>query len=352
MSRGPETVRCRAAQGALLGAVRRPALLINPRAGTHVADRRGMARLARGFSSLGAVAECSCPATLRQRLTEWRATGVDLLVLSGGDGTLHLALREIIASWGTTPLPALLFLHGGTTGDVAASLGSQSPDRVVEWLGARLDRDGRLPMRPICPLEVEGSPAFNCGLGWFAHLPALAARVLDSGAASARNVHAAGPGGWLRKGPWLGTVEVDGSPLEGAWGGLLALSVEHVLCRPLAAPATDAGTFSLLLARNGWSGLAGFTRRWLLGATAGVGEAAPSMRASRIDLRADEPGWYMADGEYYELPSLLRIRSGPRLLVVLPPSAGKTGAQPVASWVNRARRSILADGECRSNAVR
>jgi diacylglycerol kinase family enzyme len=296
------------------------ALLLNPRAGTHRRDARGYDALAARFSEVGQVAESSCAASLGAHIERWKAQGLDLLCLSGGDGTFHVALRELMSRWGEARMPALLFLHGGTMGDVSASLGTQLSVHAAEWLRAHQREDAGLAARWFRPLRVNGELAFNLGLGCFAQVPATAARLLPSGYFKSRGLGRLGAIGsresWF--GSWSGTVRENGRRREGEWAGLLALSTDCVARRRLPV-AKEPEQLTVLFARGSRYELA--RAAWGLFGGKPL-EAYPGIelvRARSLELASEHAHLCMADGEFFSAPSRLEVSLGKRIRVVHPP---------------------------------
>jgi hypothetical protein len=89
----------------------------------------------------------------------------DLLIVSGGDGTLHLLLTEMFRQCKDSDLfPPLMVLRGGTMNMVANNLGNyRSPMMELRILGKiLLDGDARkLPLQRLPVLSVESSVAPN-----------------------------------------------------------------------------------------------------------------------------------------------------------------------------------------------
>jgi diacylglycerol kinase family enzyme len=55
---------------------------------------------------------------------EFKAAGIDILGINGGDGTLHVTLTAFIQVYGSeTPLPKIAILRGGTLNTIARGLG-------------------------------------------------------------------------------------------------------------------------------------------------------------------------------------------------------------------------------------
>ncbi|MCL5775969.1 hypothetical protein M1105_03000 [Limibaculum sp. FT325] len=94
---------------------------------------------------------------LSAALAEFRAAGVDLMILDGGDGTVREVVTRLPSLWGETP-PRLAVLAHGNTNLIArktgAARGAEGLSRLVE--GARA---GRLAERHLPVLDIERAGA-------------------------------------------------------------------------------------------------------------------------------------------------------------------------------------------------
>lgn len=92
----------------------------------------------------------------------------ELLVVVGGDGTLHAVLGRLLAPGRSGPTPAVLAVPAGTTNMSALDLGVHGrPLAVLQRLCARLAQEtaASLPARPRPILQVTGAgPAPLCGM--------------------------------------------------------------------------------------------------------------------------------------------------------------------------------------------
>jgi diacylglycerol kinase (ATP) len=92
----------------------------------------------------------------------------ELLVVVGGDGTLHAVLGRLLAPGRTGPMPAVLAVPAGTTNMSALDLGVRGrPLAVLEQLRARLEQQAAtlLPGRPRQILQVtRPGSAPLCGM--------------------------------------------------------------------------------------------------------------------------------------------------------------------------------------------
>ncbi|MEM9195535.1 MAG: diacylglycerol kinase family protein, partial [Myxococcota bacterium] len=98
-------------------------VIVNPRAKRHRRDPT----MGNDFRSIvgdaGVVAECPNEASLDATLQDFRRQGIDVLALSGGDGTTSFVLSVAARVYGDEPLPKVALLRGGTMNTVANSVG-------------------------------------------------------------------------------------------------------------------------------------------------------------------------------------------------------------------------------------
>jgi len=88
--------------------------------------------------------------------------GTDLLAISGGDGTIHLMLTELINQAGElAKFPDFLILRGGTMNIASATLGTRRPPLMgLRALGIAMELEEKksilIPSKTVRPLKVEG----------------------------------------------------------------------------------------------------------------------------------------------------------------------------------------------------
>ena len=112
--------------------------------------------------------ETSSNRMVPEAVAEFASEGVELLVLNGGDGTVHRALTEIFAGPHQDWRPLIAPLRCGRTNMIAADLGMQrSPARAMRALFAAA-REGRLGERsvekPVLRLDLEGDDEPKYGM--------------------------------------------------------------------------------------------------------------------------------------------------------------------------------------------
>lgn len=122
-------------------------VVLNPKSRKNQRDPAAATRLARQLGDHGVVRLARSIDELYRIAEDFRRLEIDVLGISGGDGTNHVTLTGFIDVWGAS-LPQIAFLRGGTMNTVANSVGVRHGR--PEGLLARLIRD--YAMRSSQPL--------------------------------------------------------------------------------------------------------------------------------------------------------------------------------------------------------
>lgn len=146
--------------------------------------------------------KASCRATeslddLRRVAEEFKSRDIDILAISGGDGTNHCTLTTFIHVYGEKPLPKIALLRGGTLNTVASDLGIRgSSETLLSNLLVRYHEDRPFETRDIMLTRINDQYGFIFGLGVIYNFmelyykngspsPAHAAKTVIRGVASA-----------------------------------------------------------------------------------------------------------------------------------------------------------------------
>lgn len=108
---------------------------------------------------------------IQESIRRFSDSGVNLLVLAGGDGTVHGALTHLFNLW-QGELPAVAVIPGGTTNMTALDLGiRKKPLACISLLGTGITRPGSLQynLRPVLSIDQGAAGRlfgmfFGCGL--------------------------------------------------------------------------------------------------------------------------------------------------------------------------------------------
>jgi diacylglycerol kinase (ATP) len=307
-------------------------LLVNHRAGWNKHHPTQRAALAAAFAPVGEVAMVEARAGLTALLHRWKAEGVDVLALSGGDGTMQRALEAMLAIWGDAPLPHLLFLDGGTAGLVPRSAGTGRALTAVAGLREAVQRRAPVPVRPFPTLRIGDHRAFTVGLGAFHR---MAVEYVARGRRGQRDHARMGVGlfgSWLVGGPFARRMfeplpyPIHVGDRRFATGELFGLHVSSLDRFMLGIyRRLDLRADGLRLVALG-----PLTRRQLLAGMVPLGLGAlplPSpmlvTNTEAVTLESEGPIPYMADGEFFTSEGPLRIERGVTLSAVMPWTDGR-----------------------------
>jgi diacylglycerol kinase (ATP) len=114
-------------------------VVFNPKSRRNLRDPSAAGRLAQRLGDHGVVRAARSVDELYRIAEDFKRLDIDVLGISGGDGTNHVTITGFIDVYAGMALPQLAFLRGGTMNTVANSVGVRK-DRP-EGLLARLIRD-------------------------------------------------------------------------------------------------------------------------------------------------------------------------------------------------------------------
>ncbi len=91
---------------------------------------------------------------------------IDILALSGGDGTNHRTLTIFIQLYQDQPLPKIALLRGGTLNTIASSCGIRgTPEKILMNLIYKYHSNESFRTIPIYPMCINGRYGFIWGCG-------------------------------------------------------------------------------------------------------------------------------------------------------------------------------------------
>jgi diacylglycerol kinase family enzyme len=311
-------------------------VIINPRSKRNLADPRAALRLARALGDHGVVRTAASRDDLARIAEDFRKLQIDILGISGGDGTNYVTITGFLAVYAGEPLPALAFLRGGTFNTVANAVGAPRgrPDGLLAQLIALYTARPAEPLRCVerQVMRIGEHYGFIFGTGAIygfiseynkgATKNALwAAEVLARASAS---VLAGRPTPVAQR--WEGKVTLDCGAVfpERDYLAIGAATVDQLGLgfRPFYRFDAEPGRFHLLGIHTS---AAGFVRRM-----ADVWRARPMGDANTYDLLArraviEQRGGvvrYVLDGDVHDHPGPLTIESGPRVRILVEQRAG------------------------------
>ncbi len=290
-----------------------------------------MRLLTERFSRMGESVEVDRSENLTAALRRWKDVGIDLLAISGGDGTIQLVIDEVLDLWGSHPLPRFLFLHGGTTGFVARETGNVAARRVSARLLSAHSADRSVPAQYVDTLQVGERHTLSFGIGVFralsleyvtwGGLAALSHSLLGLRFAVSHVVRGKLARRMMR--PFPHRLRIDGETIPpGHFAGLFAAGLPHLkVFRAYEAIDCPEDAFRVVGIRPaGALTLLRGIRPVLRGETEEVPQEIrlQGVRELTIESADGSPVAYMADGEYYTASDRLSITRGARLTVMRP----------------------------------
>jgi hypothetical protein len=333
-------------------------VIYNPKSGRNLRDPRAALRLARTLGDHGVVREAGSIDELYRVAEDFRKLDIDVLGISGGDGTNGTTITGFLDVYAGNALPQIAFLRGGTMNTVANAVGVRRGrpegllDRLCRAYVARAARpladverhvmclraEGAAPQRRsarAAGAELPGPPlatkyGFNFGTGvvcgflreYYAYGqppdPVVAFKTLFRGIGSAA-VH----GDMIKRmaAPFRGSVEIgDGTVwperdyLSVAGGTVDQIGLNF---RPFYRFAERPNTFHVLGIHTSPMGFVSQLPRIWRAQPMRPGHTYEAV-THRIVIRSPRsPLLYMIDGDMHECRGPLHVSVGPRVHIIV-----------------------------------
>ena len=310
-------------------------VVLNPRSRHNLRDPGAAVRLARKLGDHGVVREVRSVDELHRTAEDFKRLDIDVLGISGGDGTNHVTITGFLNVYASIPLPQLAFLRGGTMNTVANSVGVRRgpPEGLLGKLVRAYAERASLPLanveRHVMRIGDHFGFLFGTGVvyGYLAEYyrngepsPLVAAKTL-----------ARGVGSTLVKGdtirrmarPFRGTVTLDDGTtweerdyLSVAGGTIDQIGLNF---RPFYRYAERTDAFHLLgIYASPFQFVCDLPRiqRGLPMRPGRTFEATPRRAVIRS---ADGVMRYMIDGDLHERRGELEVSLGPRVKILVVP---------------------------------
>jgi hypothetical protein len=334
-------------------------VVFNPRSGRNLRDPRAAGRLARTLGDHGVIREAASIDELYRVAEDFRKLDIDVLGISGGDGTNGTTITGFLDVYQGNALPQIAFLRGGTMNTVANAVGVRRgrPEGLLDRLcRAYVERAAR-PLanveRHVMCIRAEGGRAparagpsggppsvrspplatkygFNFGTGvvcgflseYYAYgqppNPVVAAKTLLRGVGSA-----AVGGEMIRRmaAPFFGSVELaDGTVwperdyLSVAGGTVDQIGLNF---RPFYRFAERPNAFHLLGIHTSPLGFVRQLPRIWRAAPMQPGRTYEAVTDRAVIRSPRVPLPYMIDGDLHECGGALHVSIGPRVRIVV-----------------------------------
>ncbi|HEX8790479.1 MAG TPA: diacylglycerol kinase family protein [Polyangiaceae bacterium] len=314
-------------------------VVLNPRSRRNLRDPRAADRLARRLGDAGVVRQANSIDELYRIAEDFRRDDIDVLAISGGDGTNHVTLTGFLDVYAGHTMPQVALLRGGTMNTVANSVGVRHGR--PEGLLGRLIRD--YAQQASMPLEnierhvmriapTDGTKAhygflFGTGVvhGFLAEYyaggdptPLVAAKVLARGIGSAMI-----GGQTIRRmaKPFRGSVKLgDGATWEERdYLAVAAGTIAHIGLnfKPFHRYEELPGHFHMLgIHASPWSFVKDLPRIHR-GEPMRPGKTFDALLKRAVVRSADGHMRYMIDGDLHEAPGDVEVTIGPKVKLVV-----------------------------------
>lgn len=322
-------------------------VIYNPRSGKNARDPKAPMRLARTLGDHGVVRRASSLDELYRVAEDFRKLEIDVLGISGGDGTNGTAITGFLDVYAGNALPQIAFLRGGTMNTVANAVGVRrgQPERMLDRLCRAYVQRAARPLenveRHVMCVRAEkatardGAPmstkyGFNFGTGvvcgylseYYSYgetpSPVTAAKTLLRGAASALV-----RGEMIRRmaEPFRGKVTLDDGTVweERDYLAIAGGTVDQIGLnfRPFYRWDERPGTFHLLGIHTTPLGFVGQLPRIHRALPMAPGHTYDAV-TSRATVEATKGSMrYMIDGDLYDCEGALHVSIGPRVRIVV-----------------------------------
>jgi len=299
-------------------------VIANPNSRVHRRDPDHVQQLVRVLGDRGTVVQTPSIDEVRRAAERFRADGIDVLGISGGDGTIAHTLTGVLAVYGDAPLPRIAFLSAGTVNTIPRGLGLTLDGPAM--LRRILAGEVRIDRRHI--LQIGDMNGFIFGSGAIAQFceayyetgapsAAMSARLLARAVGSA---FVRGPFSRRLMARFKARVTVDGErwPIDD-FAIVMAGTVPELGLgsRPFYRCDERPGHFALLGIHCGAAGLAVELPRVFRGVGMDPRKVIDVVARDAV-IEADAPFQFVVDGDLIRSEGTLRVRTGPLLELLLP----------------------------------
>jgi diacylglycerol kinase family enzyme len=303
-------------------------IIVNPYSRKNRKDPEGIKKIGYIIGDRGSCEATKSLADIERVAREFLAKKVEILGLSGGDGTNHITLTTFIKVYGDHPLPKIALLRGGTMNTIANSCGiSGTTDTILYNMVEKYHTGKPFKTTTRVIMKIGDKYGFLFGNGV---VHAFLAEYYATGKPSpwravttlSRGVFSAISDGDLAQRMFKrfnAKVWVDGVKWEQEdFFAVMAASIEHLGLgfAPFKRALDKPGHFCVLAVK---------------GNAYDVSIALPSIRFSKtmnpktfidaatrhVVFETEEPLKYTIDGDIYETGTHLELSSGPELELIV-----------------------------------
>jgi diacylglycerol kinase family enzyme len=313
-------------------------VILNPKSRHNLRDPSAASRLARALGDHGVVREARSIDELYRIAEDFRRDAIDVLAISGGDGTNHVTLTGFLDVYGGATMPQVALLRGGTMNTVANSVGVRrgGPEGLLGRLIREYAQRASAPLENverhvmhIAPANAKGHYGFLFGTGVVAGFlaeyyrdrdptPLVAAKTL------VRAVGSALVGGDMIRRmarPFAGSVALGNGTRwpERQYLTVTAGTIAHIGLnfKPFWRYAERPAAFHILGIYASPTSVVAELPRIHRAEPMRAGKAYEGLAERAVVRSATGPVSYMIDGDLHESPGELEIAIGPRVKLIV-----------------------------------
>lgn len=304
-------------------------VITNPRSRVNKRDPQRMRQLGYLLGSRGSAEATKSLDDLYRAAEEFKAAGIDVLGINGGDGTIHVTLTAFLQVYSGAPFPKVAILPGGTLNTIAAGLGIRGrPQEMLYEVIDRYHQGDDLRTVDVNILKIGERFGFIFGNGLIANfLEAYYATGRPSPIMGAKLLARAVGSGIFRTAfakqlfrRFVGRVTVDGERWARAdFATVTGGTVPEIGLgfTPFYRCNETPEHFALLGIHTTPLGLILDLPRIYRGRPMRRDKAISAVAREAL-LESDEPFSYTIDGDIYKAAKELKLSTGPRLRLIVP----------------------------------
>jgi diacylglycerol kinase family enzyme len=299
-------------------------VVTNPRAKKNAGNPNRVERLREILGREAVFRTTQTPEEISDAAREFRRWEIDILVIDGGDGTLHHTLSAFISIYNGMDLPPIVLSRGGTMNTVANSLGIKgSSEEVLQRILTSIKIGAPLEVLRVNTLQVNDRYGFIFGLGFPVSL--LKAYYRGEGRGKWKTVRVllkilfsslgkgGGDGDFFR--PFKADIWLDGERLPiGRYTAILGSTVKGVGLgfKPTRRAGEREGLFQVLCCEMGPKRMGLTAFKVLLGVELRNSKLFDRM-ATRSTITMEKPMDMQIDGEIFKDQKEICLHAGPIL---------------------------------------
>ncbi|MBI2066972.1 MAG: hypothetical protein HYW02_02080 [Deltaproteobacteria bacterium] len=302
-------------------------IVLNPHSKRYRKNPEKLKRMGFIVGERGNFAPTNNDLDIRRVAEEFKRKEIDILAITGGDGTNHVTLTTFIQVYGDQPLPKITFLRGGTLNTIAFGCGIYgAPEKILTNLLYKYHEDEPFEQTEIDIMNINGKYGFIWGCGVIDRFMNAYYRGGIPSPTQAAGTLFKSIGSALVNGPFAckmfermdAEVQVDGErwPFKN-YSAIYAGSLEYlglafrVFYKAVEPRRFHAVGFSLP-PRN----VLAYVPRMFLGKRSGCPDLVENSCAEMV-IRLSEPVGYTIDGDLHPPTNQFHLKLGPRLKVIV-----------------------------------